>query len=198
MKQLYQEIDNEELTIILVRWEKVVGCIISLALMDVSCVSLKHGVFNELCQLDLYTTNPIALQIMLFRNWKCFDPSVWLFLEYQTDMQGAWAMSISIYLLLSNWHNLCLFVSTQFITCPSLTPPAPPAPAPRTHPAAAAPPSTPPVDVDRRHQHKEKRWALARKPSCLTSCYDYSAPMQMSEETAPGYDACCKCTFQML
>ena len=41
---------------------------------------------------------------------------------------------------------------------------------------------------------KEKRQALAWKPSGLASCY---SPMQTAKETAPGYDACCKCTIQM-
>lgn len=42
-------------------------------------------------------------------------------------------------------------------------------------------------DADRRRRRKEKRRALARKPSGLASCYGCGAPLQTAEEAAPGY-----------
>jgi hypothetical protein len=73
-----------------------------------------------------------------------------------------------------------------------------PAPVPRANPAApTALLPAPPDDADRRRQCKEKRWALAWKPSCLTSCYVSGALMQTAKEAASGYDACFKCTIQM-
>nr|AGI96967.1 chloroplast cGTPase [Zea mays] len=44
-----------------------------------------------------------------------------------------------------------------------------------------------PEDADRRRRRKEKRRALARKPSGLASCYGCGAPLQTAEEAAPGY-----------
>ena len=50
-------------------------------------------------------------------------------------------------------------------------------------------------DADRRCRRKEKSRALAQKPFGLASCYGCGAPMQMVEEAALGYDACCKRIF---
>jgi hypothetical protein len=76
-----------------------------------------------------------------------------------------------------------------------------PAAAPHAHPAAPAAAPAPPLtssdDADRCRLRKEKRWPSARKPSGLASCYGCSASVLMAEEVAPGYDACCKCTFVM-
>nr|CAB3448498.1 unnamed protein product [Digitaria exilis] len=44
-----------------------------------------------------------------------------------------------------------------------------------------------PDEADRRRRRKEKRRALARKPSGLSSCYGCGAPLQTAEEDAPGY-----------
>ncbi|CAM0153136.1 unnamed protein product [Urochloa decumbens] len=44
-----------------------------------------------------------------------------------------------------------------------------------------------PDDADRRLRRKEKRRALAKKPSGLASCYGCGAPLHTAEEGAPGY-----------
>ncbi|KAL6848477.1 hypothetical protein ACP4OV_021771 [Aristida adscensionis] len=44
-----------------------------------------------------------------------------------------------------------------------------------------------PEDAERRRRRKERRRALARKPSGLASCYGCGAPLQTTEEGAPGY-----------
>jgi hypothetical protein len=62
----------------------------------------------------------------------------------------------------------------------------------------AAPALPAPLDDAASHrQRKEKHRALAQKPSALASFYVYGVPMQMAEDAAPGYDACCKHTLQM-
>ena len=44
-----------------------------------------------------------------------------------------------------------------------------------------------PDDAERRQRRKDKRRALARKPSGLASCYGCGAPLHTAEEAAPGY-----------
>ncbi|TVU33732.1 hypothetical protein EJB05_25565, partial [Eragrostis curvula] len=44
-----------------------------------------------------------------------------------------------------------------------------------------------PEDAERRRRRKEKRQVLARKPSGLASCYGCGAPLQTTEDGAPGY-----------
>ncbi|CAN6236819.1 unnamed protein product [Urochloa humidicola] len=103
-----------------------------------------------------------------------------------------------------------------FLSFPK-TPPPPPLPfRPRAAPAAAPPPTPPegvgpaaptrgdrflgrqvateaaarvlaPEDADRRRRRKEKRRALATKPSGQASCYGCGAPLHTAEEGAPGY-----------
>jgi hypothetical protein len=84
----------------------------------------------------------------------------------------------------------CLAALTH-ASCACLTTPTtalPPVPtAPALLPAR-------PDDADKRHQCKEKRQALARKPSGLAYSYGCGAAMQ-TMEAAPRYDACCKLMF---
>jgi hypothetical protein len=75
-------------------------------------------------------------------------------------------------------------------SCSSTAPPAALAVVP-------TPPPTRPDDVDKCRQCKEKRQALVRKPSGLACCYSCGALILTAKEAAPGYDACCKFTFQM-
>ena len=44
-----------------------------------------------------------------------------------------------------------------------------------------------PDDAQRRQRRKDKRRALAGKPSGLPSCYGCGAPLHTAEEAAPGY-----------
>ncbi|GJM89961.1 hypothetical protein PR202_ga06193 [Eleusine coracana subsp. coracana] len=103
-------------------------------------------------------------------------------------------------------HHLLLSSRVRASSSPSssnaTSPPPPPSPPDGVGPAAltrgdrfigrqlaaeAAARVLAPEEAERRRLRKEKRRALARKPSGLASCYGCGAPLQTEEDGAPGY-----------